>query len=397
MAKREIPELRVMFDTSVLFTPKNASNLLNLKIENLIKEFSSVLDLKVTWYLPNIVLMEREFQMLKEGKILLPSISKLEKLLGHGLNITEEIVHDSIKKTIEKQVKEFSINIVSLDTKGIDWGKIIEKSAYRIPPFEDNEKEKGFRDELIQQAFLQLIKNSPKTPSICRVVFVGRDRLLCHSLNIEIENISNVKIFSELEDLKSLINTLTSQVQVELIDKISGKAGKLFFEKENKATLLYREKINEQIEEKYKAKLDELPTGGHRRSNGKWYISNPRFFKKKNQKITWKTRIDIVSKALKSVQENSPLFLPPEVTSQEPKDVSPLNLLDGGLFNFSTNKISTLLGGSYKEELVANGRTTFEVIWSVTVTTTHNLISPKIEAINFIEINWNDRVEEENE
>jgi len=407
MPKKGKPELKVVFDTSALFT-SSASNLFNSNIENLIKDYLIVPDLKITWHLPSIVSQEREFQMLKEGKKLLPSIQKLEKLLGHNLNITEKIVHSSIKATIKQYLEEYSINVIEPDIKCINWQQVVQKSLWRVPPFEDSEKEKGFRDELIQQTFLQVINNSPKTPSICRVVFLGHDSLLLSSLAEATKGLSNVKIFSDLEELKGLINTLVSQVKEELIEAISEDISKLFFEKDDKESLYYKEKVSALIVDKYKAHLQELAQGSEKRSNGTWFISHPRFFSKKGQRITWKTRINVVSKSYKFVKNDAPItHVNPFQTAlgkTVPNYYNPSSGYVPSMNLFSPNDFSqTLLGGASatgysnlldsKEELVANGRTTFEVTWSVTVATNHKLRNPKVDSIDFIEINWNDSLE----
>jgi hypothetical protein len=48
--------------------------------------------------------------------------------------------------------------------------KLTLDAAYRKPPLKDGETEKGFRDRIIVETFLQLVDDSPKTPTICRIV-----------------------------------------------------------------------------------------------------------------------------------------------------------------------------------------------------------------------------------
>ena len=55
------------------------------------------------------------------------------------------------------------------------------------------------------------------------------------------------------------------------------------------------------------------------------------------------------------------------------------NLSPGGPF---------LLTGQSSESLVANGKSIFEVTWSITVSTNKKFSNPKIEAIEFIESSW---------
>lgn len=404
MAKKKTPELKVAFDTNILYSG-TANNLLNAKVSDLIKSYSHVSDLTVTWYLPQVVVQEREYQMLEKGKDLLSPVQKLERLLGHNLNITKEIVHDRIRKTIEDQIKENHIKIIDLNLDSIDWNKIVNKSTYRLPPFDKGEREKGFRDALISESFMQLIEAAPKTPQICRIVLVTNDDLLETDLVHKTTNLTNVKIYKDIEDVKSLINTLASQVQEGLIDKIKDKASRYFFEKGNNDCLYYKEKIYDKIEDRYQDKLNELHPEADSRTNGTIYISPPRFFSKKGQRITWKTRINIASKAYKKIVSGSSTALGLGLTgpyaipttfglAQHHESPHALGLTQP----FAIPEPSTAFHGLTsslidKDKLIADGRTTFEITWSILVTTNYKFRNPKIDSVDFIEINWEDKLE----
>ncbi|MBI5741483.1 MAG: hypothetical protein HZA16_12315 [Nitrospirae bacterium] len=170
---------------------------------------------------------------------------------------------------------------------------------------------------------MQLVKSSPKTPQYCRVVFVTGDELLSTDLSGKVQAVSNVKLYKDIEDVKSLINTLTSQVKEELIEKIKDKVFRYFFEKDDNDCLYTKEKIYKKIEERYADKLAELPPNGDNRKNGTRYISAPRFFSKKGQRITWKTRIDVVSKAFKKIKPSPTIGLGlAELYAMQPKSES---------------------------------------------------------------------------
>ena len=90
-SKRAKPELKVVFETSALFT-KVAYELLSSGVMKLIELNSQHSDLSIKWYLPNIVVDERRYQMEYEAFSLFPYVAKLERLLGHNLNITKDIL-----------------------------------------------------------------------------------------------------------------------------------------------------------------------------------------------------------------------------------------------------------------------------------------------------------------
>ncbi len=121
---KRAPELKVVFDSSALYTG-TASDLMNGEVVQLIRDHSNHPDLTLTWCLPEIVMHERRFQMRRRGLDLLPSIEKLEKLLGHNLNVSESIIEMRVKETIERQIQEHSLNLVQLAVNEVDWARLM--------------------------------------------------------------------------------------------------------------------------------------------------------------------------------------------------------------------------------------------------------------------------------
>ncbi len=408
------PELKVVFDTNALYTG-SASDLLNREVAQLIKENSSHPDLAVTWYLPEIVVHERQYQMLKRGLELLPPIQKLERLLGHNLNITESIIESRVEEAMETQLEEYGIQVFDLAVEEVDWHEVMLNATYRRPPFDPGEKEKGFRDALVAETFLQVVHASPTTPRICRVILVTGDRLLGDAVRNRTVDCSNVRVLETLEEVKSLINTLVAAVSEDFVAKIQERAKQYFFEPEEEGALYYKENIRVRIERKFGEKLSSLPTGATRRENGKWYISSPRFIKKEGQRVFWVTRISVEARAYKysgigssftfdtgqfegAIQSGSLLsgrLQSPSSIRTEPEETP------GGLYGFPSRieapkgqMIFTSSGPSFGLDLpwgktqVASGKSIFEVTWSVSVSTNQRFTASKIENIEFIETSW---------
>jgi predicted nucleic acid-binding protein len=81
MPKKTIQILHVVFDTNSLFT-QVASDLVKNEIKKLILNHKNYPDLKIKWYLPELVVGERKYQMKNKAIDLLPNLHKLEKLMG---------------------------------------------------------------------------------------------------------------------------------------------------------------------------------------------------------------------------------------------------------------------------------------------------------------------------
>lgn len=379
--QKRIPELKVVFDTNALFTG-SASDLVNSAISQLITAYASPSDVTLSWHLPAVVVHEREYQMRTQGFSLLPSVQKLERLLGHNLNITEDIIATRVKEAIQRQLTELNLTVIDLDADVVSWEGVINSAIFREPPFEKGEKEKGFRDALIAESFMQLVANSPSTPRYCRLAMLTRDELLAAHLMERTQSNKNVKIFTDIKELRGLINTLVSEVKEELIEKVQPKAQEYFFVPQDKSTYYYQENVRDMVANKFREQLEQKAPNSHSRENGTWYISKPEFISKSGQRIKWSTRIDVQSRCYKREQgaeETEPTGL--GLTGLRPSaGLARASLLRG------------LLAG--QGELVADGRTTFEVVWSILVSTNLKFRNPRIEDIRFVEIDWTDKLGE---
>lgn len=191
--------------------------------------------------------------MQKRGIELLPAIAKVEKLLGHKLAITEETLLDSVEKAVCHRQEELGLLTLKADYNKVEWHRVTLDAAYRRPPFKDGEAEKGFRDSIIVECFLQLVADSPKTPKACRIVLVSGDGLVAQAVKLRIAGSTNATVLSTLEELKGLINTLVSEVDEAFLAPLQLKAAKLFFIPKEESTLFYKERIRGRLNEKFAA------------------------------------------------------------------------------------------------------------------------------------------------
>jgi len=362
------PQVKVVFDTNVIYTGA-AHDLLNSKIASLIAEYRNAKDITIHWCLPDVVRQEREFQMLERGMELLPAIGKLERLLGHNLAFTEEILKERVQACSAKQIAEHGLEVVEVDASSIDWQLMIARSTSRLPPFERGEKEKGFRDAIVLETFRQIIAASPASAKDCRVVLLTEDGRLGDAATAVAAEIPNARVSKGIEELRGLINVLTSEVKEELIAQVKDKVALLFFDQKNNDGLYFREKIRDRITQENPEVLAAVPANGLIRKNGTWFIYPPEFSKKTGQRVFWRTRLVVESKVFRK-------------TALEPVDLTaPLTALS------SSASLSELLEGQ-KEVLVKDGRTTFQVEWSVLVQTNLKLRTPKIESVKFVDTDW---------
>jgi hypothetical protein len=405
------PQLRVVFDTNILYTG-SASDLVRQEVASLVKE-SNIPDLDIQWYLPDVVRHERQYQMQKRALELLPAVAKVERLLGHNLAISEQMLVESVEKVVSQRQQELGLVSLALNYPQVDWHRLFLDSVYRKPPFQAGETEKGFRDRLVVECFLQLVADSPKTAKICRIVLVSGDRLLAETVKSRTVEITNASVLSTLEELKGFINTLSSQVDEAFLEALKPKADKLFFIPKDESTLYYKEQIRKVLSDKFAAELALLPQGATDRKNGRWLISPPNFVKKSVRRIQWTSRIEIETEASKAPLASSGLDLSTSLVASPVTGVSAQPYK--GLTDFlaadpsSLGKLSDLVGSTSKipEGILGpeyyQGYTTiaairnitthkgvdsYEVFWSSDVTTRKELRRPSIDEIRHVAATW---------
>src|SRR4029077_13322275 len=131
----------------------------------------------------------------------------------------------------------------------------------RKPPFQMGEKEKGFRDAIILETFLQLVDGASSNRSTTRLVLVSNDGLLREATLLRIGESNNVHILESIDALKGLINTLGSSVDEKYIAQITDLAADLFFKKDVENSLYYKWGVYNGLQNALKAANLNLPSG----------------------------------------------------------------------------------------------------------------------------------------
>ena len=93
------PTVHVVFETSCLFVDA-ADKLIGDEISEFILSTNANLDITVRWYLPRLVKDERRYQMNLRAHRLTPHVARVEKLLGHNLGITADILTAGVDRVI---------------------------------------------------------------------------------------------------------------------------------------------------------------------------------------------------------------------------------------------------------------------------------------------------------
>lgn len=338
-------------------------------------------------------------------KRFLDPIGKLERLLGHNLNITPEILDARVREAIERQIADHGLTILPFTPANIDWVRLVSDAAFRRAPFQAGEKEKGFRDALVLEAFIQLVSSSPTTASSCRIGLVSGDDLLRTAAVARTAQAQNVHVLESIEALKGLINTLGSAVDEQFIAALQPRAGKLFYKPADKDTLYYRWGIHDQLKATLASSTISLPAGASRYVVEEWRVSAPRFLRKQSQRVSWVTRFTARLKAFSQPvyspwYQSTNLIIPGSSSEQsvasttsQPSSLSfPTAFKPGNLGFGQSPEGSTLFTPGLlsfpEQQPVASGTANIDVTWTVSVTTKLTLKSPQLDGLAFVDVIW---------
>jgi hypothetical protein len=228
------------------------------------------------------------------------------------------------------------------------------------------------------------------------LALVSEDQLLREYVSELTLNSKNVRILAGLNELESLINTLVSTISEEFAAKLAEKAARLFFEKGNDRTFYYKESVGEKIKKQFSRELSNTVIPGHFRKPGTWWISNPIFMKKDRQCIYWTTGIEAEFEICHYESCDPPQytlsgFPGPSGLAEIGKGLDLGLGIDSGVSLTPSFSSGPVLGqglpsqfAPQKEVVDLKGKDKFEVHWSATLSQAQNLVTPKLESIEYV-------------
>lgn len=395
----------VFFDTNPIHNANTATELFRKPAYNLIKSENDAGDLNIEWYISDVVLKERKHQMQSHSKKISEAVALIENFLKKKINIDDAYIENKINEYITQQLQQHNIKLLSLDLSKVNFNEIIENACYRKLPFEPGEKEKGFKDAMIAETFIQLINNINQNEiSTTIIYFVSEDGNLNNHIYAKTNSINNIFIVKSIEELAGQLNILCSQYEKDEITKYQKLSSEFFLKLETKQGFYYSDHIYNQISSKFKKILNECPDGIElRRSNAEVTIFLPEFVKKERKRITWNTKIEFNSIIYKSnspvrsslfdsrnpannIYNNTTIGLPSVALfnneSQQNASIISSTLFDNPTYD---SQYESILGRYRNNTIIAaNVKNIFNVVWNLDIDKLNNAKVEKIEILDTI-------------
>ena len=218
------------------------------------------------------------------------------------------------------------------------------------------------------------------------------DKRLAEYVLEETNEAKNVRVLVSVDDLESLINTLVSEVTEEFVSDLKSRVQTFFFEKTNKSGLYYSGGLRDRLREAFGDELEAVRNEGEHRENGTWRIPKPIFDRKEGQRTYWVTTIAVEAKLFEyqrpTVPTSSELTTPLDFLRMPSEIGSTLADLGQVPSGIDWQKVLTGSPQRLEKQEIGTGRTKFQVHWSVNITSTGRLASPRIEKLELIGTEW---------
>lgn len=398
-------DLKILIDTSIIYSDRF---LVDKEFIELINGKNEYPELKLSWFIPEVVISERRYQLFTQVEDLFHSVKRLYCLINQPPPEKRDGIKEKIDEQIKNLISKYSISIHHLNTKNIDWERVIHNSVERLPPFEAGKKEKGFRDALVLENYFQLLTEFRDEPNRCLVILATADKLQIESVEDRFAKLKNFHSPLNISELRELLRTLSSQVSEADMIKTRDLASKYFYLPDSPSCFFNTAQIREKIISQFHDKFEELPFGAEGRTNGNWQISKPEFVDKTENRWTWLNKISVNISTFKTV--NLPVYkIPPQYFSGSTDSF----IQSPPTFNSSTGSIvventKSAYGGSIPNDFplvsgtfyppssieptkvqVGLGEMEFELKWSFEIDKEHAIVKPRIDDIRLSKYFWN--------
>ncbi|WP_186258333.1 PIN domain-containing protein [Burkholderia gladioli] len=252
--------LTVVFDTNALFNADYDALVCRAAL-NIIERHSNHGDLGIRWVIPEIVRGEREFQMRDSFKNVSQHVIKAEQLFGQQWGVTPDAVERRIAARIDENLAASRIDVVSCEANRVDWNDIMRRACFREPPFERGRTEKGFRDAIVCETFIQLASDLVGGDT---AVLVSNDKLIRQHIESRGVTGHRARVVEDLNALNDEIQLRVANVDADTQANIERLAQLRFLPWENiedPNCLWLRERVSERIWNEHGERLRQVPAG----------------------------------------------------------------------------------------------------------------------------------------
>jgi hypothetical protein len=276
-------QLYVMLDTNIIFNPNSADQFFAPDISKIIEDPSHQ-QLGIQWVLPRMVVFEREYKIRQKAKHVISAAKGMPYLYGDSWVGDIDAVNQRISKHATLELNRRMFLVRDCDTARVDWNSLMTAAGYRLPPFDpDGEKEKGFKDAIVAETFLQLCADLPIN-SEDSAILVTEDAML--RKNVESRAPHGAKVLGTVDELSAELNFLVSDIPSEVAALLPDRASALLSTVDNTFWIDFWERAHAA----YPQILSRNIPGFLSVDLAPKFFSGPSFLKKEMRRVHFVTR-----------------------------------------------------------------------------------------------------------
>jgi|GEM_PF-6366764 len=374
-----------MFDTNAIMNDE-FDTFVRKAAKDLIAQHSNHGDLDIRWLIPDVVRGEREYQMRNEYRGISGHVMKAENLFAQQWGITQDRVHQRIAARIDEELAANRMQIMPCDMARVDWVDVLRRSCMREPPFSPGKTEKGFRDAVLCETFVQLVGGLTGRDA---AVLVSGDQLIKQYIESRGVLRNRARLVDNLEVLHDEIQLRVGDVDEATRTLIEQRAQELFYPWDNRddlTCLWARERLHERIWEEHGARITQTPTGVQY-VRVEHELSNARLVSKSGPRVRFESIYSVQSAPrfwvpATNVQQDTTTYMPPSGAGIGLPGASAANFhpAQGGLLG----ALQSAPAGEWQQVNKAS-KDSVSIRWSTTFSRDRRLTRATIDELAFVE------------
>lgn len=197
-----------MLDTNVLYHEGRGDQFFSPRISQVIQNPLHA-QLAISWTIPRMVQLEREYQLRQKTKHVVSAAKEMPTLFSNTWVGNDELVNAEIRKLAESELNQLGVQVLNCDASRVDWSAMMTAAGLRRPPFDpDEKKEKGFKDAIVAETFIQICDQLPAYGTDTAIL-VTNDDLLAEYVK---GRVPRAKVLKNADALASELNFLASDI-----------------------------------------------------------------------------------------------------------------------------------------------------------------------------------------
>lgn len=217
--------LWIVLDTNAIYLETDGDEVITPALARVINDPLHQ-GLNIVWAVPEMVRMEREYQLWGNAKHAVSAAQKVPKIFAGALSIDQDKVQAQISGVVGEAFRQTGLQVIECAYDDVNWRQLVHAAGYRRAPFDpDPKKEKGFKDAIIAETFIQLCKRLDFRAGD-GAIMVTDDEMLRENVTNQV-GASGPLVVRDLDALSNELNFMVSDIESGTANELQISTGGL--------------------------------------------------------------------------------------------------------------------------------------------------------------------------